>query len=161
VTLEPMPELRGSAAHSFAYYGNREGWLIALSVNRDSDALARSNWSVITADLFGRYGEGPETEHAEDMAIERMHHWACGWVDYLLVRPGSEAAQAANVWREKLDEYPVADEASFSELEFSEEWCTRCDRGTRAEHPLHGCPFRSADEADEIRYRWTHREVSA
>ena len=31
-----LPVLHGSAAESFAYYGERDGWRIGLQVNRDS-----------------------------------------------------------------------------------------------------------------------------
>ena len=132
-----MEALHGSAAQSFAYYGPREGWLIALSVNRDSDAIERSNWSVITEDM-ARFGD--------DQAIERMNHWAVGWVDYLLVNPGSAAVAAALAWRAKLANYPVANDEDYSALEYSEEWCVLCDRGMRSEHPLNGCEFRSAED---------------
>jgi hypothetical protein len=49
------------------------------------------------------------------------------------------------------------DEADYSELEVDEEWCIRCDRGVRADHPLNGCKFRSEDDAYEIEYLWRHR----
>jgi hypothetical protein len=150
-----LPTLRGSAAHSFAYYGDRAGWRIALQVNRDSDALERSNWDVICADMTERFG--PEGFEDGQWAIERMHHWAVGWVDYLLVRPGTAAHDAALVWVRKLADYPVADDEHFGALERAEEWCARCDRGMRSEHPLAGCQFRSEDDAEEIRWRWSQR----
>lgn len=156
-TLEPI---RSDPAASFVYYGEREGWLIALNVHRDSDALERSNWRIITPSILAA--------DPNDAAIERMNHWAVGWIDYLLVRPGSPAQTAAEGWAERLANYPVADEEDFSALEFGEEWCVRCDRGTREDHyettvngaPLNGTcrKFRSADDADEIRYRWQHRK---
>jgi len=145
-----LPELRGSAANSFAYYGQREGWYIGLSVHRDSDVLERSNWRVIVPTLLADY--------PKDAAIERMHHWAVGWIDYLLVRPGTAAVRTVQEWRAKLADYPIANESDYSDLEYAEEWCVRCDRGIREDHPLNGCrQFRSADEADEIRGRWQWR----
>ena len=33
-------------------------------------------------------------EYPEDAAVERMGHWAVGWVDYLLVRPSTAAEHA-------------------------------------------------------------------
>jgi hypothetical protein len=123
VELQPI---HGSAAASFAYYGERDGWLIGLSVHRDSDALERSNWRTIVPDMLA--------QHPDDAAIERVSHWAVGWVDYLLVRPGTAAADAAQTWAVKLDGYPVADEEDFSALEYAEEWCVTCDRGDREQH---------------------------
>lgn len=122
---------------------------MTLSVSRDSDALERSNWSVITTTILAAY--------PDDTAIERSHHWAVGWIDRLLVRPGSPAVAAMEQWHQKLDNYPVADEDAYGLLEYNEEWCVRCDRGTREYHPLNGCKFRSADDADEIAYRWRNR----
>lgn len=149
VSANELPILHGSAADSFAYYGTRAGWRIGLSVHRDSDALERSNWRVIAPPMVAEYGD--------DCAIERMGHWAVGWTDYLLVRPDSSAEAAMVGWLDRLADYPVADEDDYSALESAEEWCTRCDRGTREEHPLNGCRFRSADDAEDIRARWSAR----
>ena len=153
ITMRPI---RSSGAESFAYYGDREGYLIALSQHRDSGALERSNWSVITEDVLSV----PDTGVSDfgDAAIERASHWAVGWAEYLLVRPGSPAAIRAQDWLNRLENYPVANEEHFSELEYLEEWCVRCDSGTREEHPTGRCgKFRSENDADEIRYRWQNR----
>lgn len=147
-TLTPI---RGSAAESFAYYGDREGWLIGLAVHRDSNTIDRSNWRVIVPPMLA--------DHPEDAAVERMRHWAVGWVDYLLVRPDTLAADKATEWAERLARYPLADEDDWGELEWAEEWCVRCDRGTRSDHPLNGCRFRSEDDADELRDRWRYRRA--
>jgi len=139
----------------FAYWGEREGWLIALSVHRDSDALDRSNWGVITKDVLSVPDSGEND--LGDAAIEGASHFLVGWVDYLLVRPGTPAAERALEWRERLEDYPVADEMHMSELEWDEEWCVRCDMATRAEHPTGSCRFRSEDDAREIERRWRTR----
>ena len=153
MTLQPI---HSDAGASFAYYGKREGWLVALSVHRDSDALDRSNWSTIVPAMLA--------DHPDDAAIERMSSWLVGWIDYLLVRPGTAAAAEAERWAARLADYPVADDAAYSDLEYAEEWCQRCDRGTREDHEQASFAdrslcyrFRSADEADEITYRWRHR----
>lgn len=138
ITATGLPTLHGSAAQSFAYYGEREGWRIGLSVNRDSDALERSNWRVIVPPVL--------TLYPEDAAVEQMGHWAVGWVEYLLVRPNSDAEAAIVQWANKLADYPVADEDDYGALESSEEWCVRCDMGTREEHPLNGCEFQGENE---------------
>ena len=148
-TGTPFPVIQSNARESFSYYGPREGWYITLSQHRDSDALERSNWSVITEVMLRWF--------PDDAAIERMNHWAVGWIEYLLVRPGTPAVTAAEGWRDRLANYPVADEEHHSMLEYDEEWCVRCDRGMRQEHPLHGCKFRSENDASEIRYAWEHR----
>ena len=142
--------LRSSFEHSFSYYGQREGWYIVCSVNRDSDALERSNWAVISEHLI--------REGGDDVAIERMNHWAVGWVDYLLVRPFSDVMILAGLWTDRLAQYPVADDEHYSMLEYAEEWCVRCDSGTREQHPLARChKFRGENDGVEIEYRWKHR----
>ncbi|HEX5016585.1 MAG TPA: hypothetical protein VFX15_03245 [Actinomycetes bacterium] len=142
---------------SFVYYGAREGWLITLSVHRDSDTIERSNWDVIVPAIL--------EAHPEDAAIERMNNWAVGWIDHLLVRPGSNAEHAMRAWAERLDRYPIADEEALGMLEWDEEWCVRCNSGTREQHRgLEGTSdgyicgkFRSENDADEIAYAWRHR----
>ena len=153
MTLQPLSRSPAERAErSFMYWGDRADWLVALTQHRDSDALERSNWRVIVPDMFERF--------PDDVAIESTNHWAVGWLEYLLVRPNSPAAVAAQAWADKLANYPVADDDDFGMLEYSEEWCVRCDRGTREEHPLNGCQFRSEDDASEIKWRWrTRREV--
>lgn len=151
MTMTEYPVLRSSAAESFAYWGERTGWLIALSQHRDSDAIERSNWYVITDDM--------QTRFPEDAAIERMSNWAVGWIEHLLIRPNTPAATAMAEWTARLANYPVADDEHHSMLEHDEEWCVRCDRGTRQDHPLRGCKFRSEEDGSEIRWRWrTRRE---
>lgn len=92
--------------------------LPGASVHRDSDALARSNAEVIRADIEARF---PGALH-----IEGASHWAVGWTEaaYVPVRAddGSihPAALAACGWAAALADYPVADEAHFSELEYGE-----------------------------------------
>lgn len=134
----------------FSYYGERGDWLVALGQHRDSDALERSNWDVISTDLLTRF--------PDDVAIERFHNWAVGWTESLLVRPGTPAADEAQRWDDRLREYPVADEDAYGMLEVDEEWCVRCDGATRADHPTSTChKFRSEEDGYEIVYAWKHR----
>ena len=146
-----MQPIRSNSAQAFVYYGEREGWLIALSQHRDSEALDRSNFAVISADLRGRF--------TDDVAIESTSHFLVGWVEYLLVSPdNADAVAAAEAWRDRLADYPVADEENFGELEYNEEWCMRCDSATREQHPTVRCgKFRSAEDVRELTYRWQSR----
>ncbi len=150
--------MHSSSKDSFVYYGDREGWHVALSVHRDSDVLDRSNWDVITADVLAIRDDAPAVDGLADAAIERMSHFLCGWVDHLLVRPGSTAAARARYWHDKLESYPVADEEHYSALETNEEWCERCDSATREQHPIARCgKFRGEYETEEIHRRWDAR----
>lgn len=90
---------------------DHQDWLVApVSTNRDADCLTRSNWYVVTSDI----GEGDDAE------IHRFGHWACGWFEIMIVRPGSDAARKAEEWEGALSDYPVASDDHFSDLEYTE-----------------------------------------
>lgn len=108
---------------------------IMLSVNRDSSALARSNWRVIVADMQKRFGDESDLDNvASGWHIERFGHWACGWIDYLLIdvystsvpEPGLSDPQTTEPfdvmvdWLVALDDYPIANEDDYSQLESEE-----------------------------------------
>lgn len=80
---------------------------------RDSGALDRSNFQVIQEDLRERY--------PDDFDIASFNHWACGWIEEMIWNAGNADLRAAvQVWRDKLDSYPVADDEHYSELESDE-----------------------------------------
>ena len=102
----------------FAYSGDLplgETWAFTLARHRDSDTLAESNWHVIQRDMHERF--------PDDVEIVRCSHWAVGHVDHLAVRLMTEegdltdAGHAILEWKERLDDYPVADDEDFSERE--------------------------------------------
>lgn len=86
-------------------------WLLLVTVNRDSDALARSNFRQALAAVGGEGG---------DVRVERHGHWACGWVDLILVRPGSGAARLAESVEAALEDYPVLDDEDYAKEEREE-----------------------------------------
>jgi hypothetical protein len=142
--------IHSSAALSFAYYGEHEGWLQTFTQHRDSDAIERSNWDVLDLEFAAKY--------PDDVIIERFNHWAVGWTEVMLVRPGSVAVAVAQTYAERLDDYPILDEEAYGMLEWDEEWCVRCDRGMRKEHPLPRCPrFRGEAEREDIYWKWRTR----
>jgi hypothetical protein len=129
----------------FAYFGDLhedDGWGRAFGVHRDSDALERSNWKVITEDMQERF--------PDDFTTESASHWAVGWVETGRVKVLKDPAlgivegnftpafEAVMEWKDNLDSYPVADEADYSALEWEEftEYVT-----------------------DEVGYLWRRREV--
>lgn len=131
--MSPLEAAELSLEHppDFAYFGDlheEDGWGRAFGVHRDSDALERSNWQVITEDMRERFPDHFTTESAS--------HWLVGWVETGRVRvledPSQEIAEdnltdafrAVLDWKEKLDGYPVADEEHYSELEWTDfrEW---------------------------------------
>ncbi len=70
---------------------NRQGWLVhPCGTNRDADE------------------------------IHRFGHWACGWLEIILVRPGSKAEAEAQECEACLANYPILDDMHCSEVEQTE-----------------------------------------
>lgn len=88
---------------------DRQEWLVMADQNRDSDALARSNFRTLVKDA-----EAKGVEHE----VHRFGHWACGWFEILIVAPAHESW--AQSWESALSDYPVASEEDYSELETEE-----------------------------------------
>lgn len=91
------------------YSGERQAWYVLLTRNRDSDCLSQSNWDTALKRLGGE---------SDTVAIERMGHWLCGWIEYLLICPND--IDTANEIEQKLEDYPVLDEEDFSNQESEE-----------------------------------------
>lgn len=86
---------------------DRQDWIVApVAQNRDSEALARSNFRVVLASLGGE---------SETVEVHRFGHWANGWFEIILCHPGLEAEVAE--WEATLSEYPCADDMDYCELE--------------------------------------------
>ena len=105
-----------------SWYGTRwDGWYPVVGRSRDSDALERSNFEVIEADLE-KLAEGSETPEG-DSTVVCVHegHWAAGWVDTLMIHESDELTlMRADSWVAALADYPVADEEHFIEKEYEE-----------------------------------------
>lgn len=101
-------EAIGTPKPDFAYYGEHGDWLVTLAQTRDSDQVERSNWRYITSGILLAY--------PDDAVIESMSHWAVGWVEYLLIRPGSPAVKVMSDWADILAIYPIADEEDYEKL---------------------------------------------
>ena len=98
-----------------SYYGSRPDWLVFYGQTRDSEALTRSNFECLTNQLRDKYGE-----EGEQWAIEHFTHWACGWIESILINPKGQAIQWAEDWLKQLDEYPVVDDEHLGILEYEE-----------------------------------------
>lgn len=120
-----------------------DGDYVLLTRHRDSDALSRSNWERVYADLdcqpfdsSSRFRAMPDNFGARPAVYDwRASHWAVGWVEYLMIR--ADAPQAirdkAQAIADQLENYPVYDEDHYSELEWNEaceywEHCSVADR---------------------------------
>ncbi len=93
---------------------DRQDWLVApCGTNRGAGALQRANWKAQKAILDA-------ADTGEDVEEHRFGHWACGWFDIVLVRPGSKAACEASALEGALEDYPIVSEEVFSEEEAEE-----------------------------------------
>jgi hypothetical protein len=95
---------------------DHQDWLVVIGVNRDSSALARSNFRVACDDIRkgARYDTGDDFP---DYEILHLGHWACGWIKVLIVRPGTPCAEAAERIAERLEGYPVLSDDDFTQEE--------------------------------------------
>lgn len=110
----------------FGWFGDDEMFVtwgfagINWAKNSD-DILNESNFRVITKDLMGRF--------PEDFDICGTNHWAVGSLDQLRVRvlksEGdvvfdniTEAFSALMEWHDCLQDYAIADESDFYDLEY-------------------------------------------
>ncbi len=106
-SLTPIKSTNG-----FAYWGEREGWLIAYTQHRDSNTLDKANFAAIQRELEAI------DESGDDYAIESFSSSFYGYGDHLLVRPGSECANKAEEIVDKLENvYPILNDELYSELE--------------------------------------------
>ena len=101
-----------------------EGDYVITSKNRDSDSLTRSNWECIGHDMSAEaYDDGTDGFESRPTVYHwRAGHWACGWVEYMMVRadaPKDILAKADEILR-RLDVFPVYDEHHWSALEWDE-----------------------------------------
>lgn len=90
-------------------------WAIIYTHNRDSGLLDQSNADVIAKALE------PFTDN--DVVFESHHHWAVGHVDGFSVRvyQGDKITEAFKVYHElaeRLANYPILDEADYSNREY-------------------------------------------
>lgn len=93
---------------------DKQDWLVCIGRNRDSDALARSNWRVAEKSFEALDPSGVDHE------VHRFGHWACGWLELIIVRPDTPCAKEAGDMEAALADYPILDEHDCSEEEQTE-----------------------------------------
>lgn len=117
--------MREAFARDACYWGEHGEWYIVAAQTRDSESLDRSNFQVLTALLGGE---------SDTVRIERANHWACGWVEYLIVAPSDRKALREAIYAHcSAYDYPILDEMHWSQLEYDEAY--EC-----AERELKGFP---------------------
>ena len=81
-----------------------------IQINRDSDELTESNWQVFI--------DGLEKTNSDDWRILRFKHFACGWYEFVILKPNSASYDFYIQCLESLEDYPILDEDHFSSLQY-------------------------------------------
>lgn len=91
----------------------QQDWLVPDQVgrNRDSAYWVEANFTAFEREMKKIDPEGNDHEN------HRFGHWACGWFEIIIVRPGSPAAIEAEKLNDALSDYPILDESLHSEYE--------------------------------------------
>lgn len=108
---------------SFAAADDHANWFVVAGQNRDSDALAKSNFECITDSL--------KAIDEECYVIHSFGHWGCGWYEVLVVDPDNKAAcDEAERILAALADYPVVDDEHYSakQCEVGECECSCCPK---------------------------------
>jgi hypothetical protein len=66
----------------------------------------------VATKAFGEAGSD-----GESYEIHRFGHWACGWFEVILVKPGTKVALLAEDFEARLQDYPILSDEHFSEVE--------------------------------------------
>lgn len=125
--ITKLAELALKKPDDFGYWGSKDMFVTWGFTGHDETGMAR----VLERANFKTISESLLEEFPNDFRIENYSHWACGHVDRLVCRilkePGgiiedniTEAFKAAIDWHISLENYPVADENVYSEMEVAE-----------------------------------------
>lgn len=110
----PQAKFRSVATIVGADHAERD-WVIAPGAqHRDSDALERSNARVARAAYAAIDPDGVDHE------VLSFGHFAVGWVEEIVVRPGSACATEAERLADRLADYPVLSDDDYSAEEQSD-----------------------------------------
>lgn len=95
---------------------NPEGDYLIYSKTRDSSILENVNFDRILEELEKL--ENPEGD--KKVYTFSASHWACGWIEYLLVDKNADESilQSAGEIICGLSDYPVFDESAYSEAQY-------------------------------------------
>lgn len=100
-----------------------EGHYCIYSQTRDSDSVTRSNYACILRDLEKLALEHDAADRDEPSVYTfRASHWACGWVEYIIVRNDAPQIilETAGEIICAIADYPVYDDDDHSALEYEE-----------------------------------------
>jgi len=112
--LEPYGDFRPTAfdCAGLALPDQQQWYKAPVSRTRDSGALDESNFETCLAACGGE---------SDDCEVHRFGHWACGWFEIIIVRPGSDACLEAEKCAASLADYPVLDDDDWGAREMEEQ----------------------------------------
>jgi hypothetical protein len=107
-TLDEVKWTRPSEYHGFS----PDGDYLIYSQTRDSSILSEVNYELIFSEL-----KRLDKENAYDF---RASHWACGWIEYILIKKDSPQPlkdKAAEIIQ-SLSDYPILDDQVYSDTQY-------------------------------------------
>ncbi len=111
--LQDLKKAMLTRPKDFGYFGDLDlsVWGFSpIAQNRDSDLLEQSN--------FAKAVEVMRNKHPHSVQVERFGHWACGWIEQLMVKTSNKRAmQTLLELLESLEDYPVLDEEDLGNRE--------------------------------------------
>lgn len=108
--MKTYNQLMNEAKNASFSKTDKGDWLVApCSTKRDASVLVSANFSAMLKVL--KSGE---------FEILRHSHWAVGWVEIVIVRPGTESERVCKEIEDGLNDYPVVDDGEFSIFENEE-----------------------------------------
>lgn len=153
--------------HGVGVFGSMQAcldWLVSpIVVNRDSKLLEQVNWKAQCKTL-----EALGDEELDNWRTHSFGHWACGWYEILIVKPGTKAYKAVAEMECELSGYPILDDSAYSDALYEsvcDSWHglsvrDRYELIKRAGYEVsvfaarHPYPPEGADRVREILERW-------
>lgn len=91
---------------------------MCIGHTRDSGIIDESNWEY-ACDVIFEKGEDGSLLETEDVFIGKFGHWACGWVEGILIRQTAdpEIIEKGHEIVDDLSRYPILDEDRYAEKE--------------------------------------------
>lgn len=97
--------------HNIPLDPDRSTWyVVPCGTNRDADCGTESNYHSALRLLGGE---------SDTVEVLRFGHWACGWFEVIIVKPGTEAYNVAEKIESDLEDYPILDDNDFSDREYT------------------------------------------
>jgi len=113
-----MTTMQSHFGKDSVYFGKRGLWLVVCAMTRDAEIMEEVNYKA-AARMLG-ITDIKTQKFPAGLAIERVSHWGCGWIDVLLIRPtaAKKKIKLAEQIVQRIEKGEVLDE---------DEYFSRCD----------------------------------